>query len=83
MEKDFEVTVLKPGQEIELSDVVGQVRPIGLYVFPKGDLRDQPSYCWVLVTSEGSKVLAQISHRMLMDGLMAASDVIDLNGIKQ
>lgn len=68
---DFTVKVWPKGEPIDLRDrkIVTQLMPTELHVKPDGDIHDQPSLCFVLKNGSDENFIAQISERMLREGL--------------
>jgi len=69
---DFEVIELKEGEPVDTSWKDTHLKPTVLFVLPKGSTEDKPSYCWKMIDGYGRTYYAQITHKMLMDGIKAA-----------
>ena len=61
-------------------NVVGQLRPTELHVKADGDINNGPSLCIVLDSPSGLRFAAQISVRMLMQGLKDCPEATDFLG---
>ncbi|MGZ3742739.1 MAG: hypothetical protein ACXVB1_00145 [Pseudobdellovibrionaceae bacterium] len=72
--KDFEVITVKRGEPIDLREynIGAEFKPVKLFIKPDGTFDNEPSYCFVLQNWRGDHYVAQISHKMLMDGMKAA-----------
>ncbi len=74
--KDFEVVHLEPNEPVTEKHLSGpferQLRPTKLFVLPEGSVENKPSFAWHLVDSEGRTYIAQISEKMLRNGLLEA-----------
>jgi hypothetical protein len=73
---DFEVIELKEGEPIFADWKDTPLRPTVLFVLPKGSKEDKPSYCWKMIDGYGRIYYAQITHKMLMDGMKVASKLM-------
>jgi len=71
---DFLVKVGEVGKPIDLSHLrpIREIRPVELYIKPDGDVEDKPSFVFILTDALGGKYFAQISERMLREGLEKA-----------
>lgn len=77
---DFQVKVWPKDQQIDLRDknIIMQIMPIELHIKPDGDVNDQPSLCFVLQNLYGEHYVAQISERMLREGLRKCEQAREL-----
>lgn len=71
---DFEVIKLEPGAQLVMTDprFVMELRPTKMYVLPDGTLTGKPSYALVLEGPWGEIFVAQISDKMLREGMRRA-----------
>lgn len=75
MAKDFEVIRLPAksgGLQVNTDRFVAELRPTRLYVLPDGTIDEKGSYIFWLEDMFGNVFLAQISDKMLRDGLRRA-----------
>ncbi len=73
-EKNFKAVVWKEGEQIDLRAhrQISELLPIELHIKKDGEINDNPSYAFVLIDSKGRRYVAQITDRMLQEGLKAA-----------
>jgi hypothetical protein len=72
---DFEVVKLQPGIgfNVEAANFGGQLMPTRLWVLPHGDIKNKPSFIFEMKCPiTGLVFVAQISEKMLADGLISA-----------
>lgn len=73
LEPDFEVIELAPDQPVDLRNdpmIRQELRPIQLYVLPKGTVDNKKSFTMILRDVYGFKYYAQISERMIRDACL-------------
>lgn len=65
--KQFEFVRLKPDQKLEVRDpsYMGELRPMRVYILPKGSVDDKTSYAVEMRDKNGFMFLAQITHEMV------------------
>lgn len=68
---DFEVIKLPPGAPLVMDQMkfVMELRPTKMYVLPDGTMTGKPSYAFVLEGPWGEIFVAQISDKMLREGM--------------
>lgn len=79
---EFAVKVWPKGQQIALrnKNIITELRPDELHIKPDGDLNDKPTLCFLLRGAGGEGYVAQISERMLREGLNKCEQVRELLG---
>lgn len=75
-EANFKAVVWEEDEQVDLREhgKILELRPIELHVKKSGDKDGKPSYAFVLKDLYGNKFCAQISDRMLQEGLKAAEN---------
>lgn len=72
---DFEVLKLQPGVafNVDAANFGGQLLPIRLWILPHGAVNNKPSFIFEMTEPvTGLTFVAQISEKMLADGLINA-----------
>jgi hypothetical protein len=71
--KEFEAIILEPDQPVEIEGDITQIKPIQLFVLPRGAIDNTPSYALILLDAFGRKYVAQLTNNMLQSGIKAVT----------
>lgn len=72
-EQDWAVHTVNHGEQIDLTGrpvIKQECMPVACYIKPDGDVRDEPSLCFIIRTPTGVEIVAQLSARMFTPVIM-------------